>query len=132
MNSYRKRVLIVDGHEEVLISLEKLLEDNGYCTTTSWTATDALRFLRSWDYDMILVSEYLPDGTFEDLLRAARKRNADTQCIVMQGNAKGMRSDDRFKILGASAVVCKYEQHSILDTLRRIMSPAWKRDTSVA
>jgi hypothetical protein len=38
MNPTRKRILLADCHEDVLINLEKLLEDAGFETTTAWTA----------------------------------------------------------------------------------------------
>ena len=119
--SRHKRVLIVDGHEEVLISLEKLLEDAGFNTTTSWTAADAARFLRSTQYDVVLVNEYLPDCYCEALLRA-RKRNDEACWIVMQGTAPEMSDRDRFIRLGADAVVCKHQKHAILETVCQVTS----------
>lgn len=119
--SRHKRVLIVDGHQEVLISLEKLLEDAGFNTTTSWTAADAARFLRSTQYDVVLVNEYLPDCYCEALLRA-RKRNDEACWIVMQGTAPEMSDRDRFIRLGADAVVCKHQTQTILETVCRMTS----------
>ena len=119
--SRHKRVLIVDGHEEVLISLEKLLEDAGFNTTTSWTAADAARFLRSTQYDVVLVNEYLPDCYCEALLRA-RKRNDEACWIVMQGTAPEMSDRDRFIRLGADAVVCKHQTQQFLKRCARMTS----------
>lgn len=119
--SRHKRVLIVDGHEEVLISLEKLLEDAGFSTTTSWTVADVARFLRSTRYDVVLVNEYLPDCYCEVLLRA-RKRNDEAYWIVMQGTAPEMTDRNRFIRLGADAVVCKHQSQAILETVRRMTS----------
>ena len=76
MNTSRKRVLIADCHEEVLIALEKMLEEMGFDTTTVWTAKDALRLIDSEVFDLVLVNEYLPDADCEDLLKALQRRGA--------------------------------------------------------
>ena len=38
----RKRILIVDNDEKVLIALERALEQEGYDTETAWTLPDGL------------------------------------------------------------------------------------------
>ena len=37
METQRTTILIVDDDEQVLIELERLLEDQGYNTTTAWS-----------------------------------------------------------------------------------------------
>lgn len=39
-------MLIADCHEEVLIALERLLENAGFDTTTAWIGRDARAFSR--------------------------------------------------------------------------------------
>ena len=87
MKTARKRILVADCHEEVLIVLEKLLEDTGFDTTTVWTAQEALRLVESQAFDLALINEYLPDAECEELLRAFRERGAQVPCIVMQPSA---------------------------------------------
>ena len=117
MNSPRKKVLVADCHEEVLIALEKLLEDAGFNTTTAWTASDALRLLQSEVFDLVLVNEYLPDAECEDLLRALRKRGAHVPCIVMQPSAPEMTDFRALRALGARDVVCKYAYRQIVEVV---------------
>ena len=45
MTTQRKKILVADCHEDVLIVLERLLEDAGFDTTTVWTARDLLRLV---------------------------------------------------------------------------------------
>ena len=83
MKTLRKKILVADCHEEVLIALEKMLEDAGFDTTTVWTANDALKRLDSEVFDLVLVNEYLPDADCEDLLKALRKRDAQMPCVCL-------------------------------------------------
>ena len=38
----RTRILVVDNDEDVLISLERVLEENGYDTVTTWSVPDGM------------------------------------------------------------------------------------------
>ena len=78
MKRTRKRVLVADCHEDILIILERLLEDAGFDTTTVWTAKEALKLADSHAFDLILINEYLPDAECEDVLRALQKRGQQT------------------------------------------------------
>lgn len=47
MNPGRKRILVLDTDPELLISLEQILEDGGYATTTTWDTGESLDLLDS-------------------------------------------------------------------------------------
>jgi CheY-like chemotaxis protein len=76
MKTTRKRVLIADCNDEVPTTLEKLLEDAGFDTTTVWTGKDVLKFMQSEHFDLLLINEYLPDAECEDLLHRLAKDQA--------------------------------------------------------
>jgi DNA-binding response OmpR family regulator len=113
----RKRILIADCHEEVLINLEKMLEDAGFDTTTAWTARDALKLLESQVFDLVLVNEYLPDAECEDLLKALLRKGTQTPCIVMQPSAPEMTDFTGLEALGASDIVYKYAYRQIVEVV---------------
>jgi DNA-binding response OmpR family regulator len=115
MNTPRKKVLVADCHEEVLIALEKMLEDAGFDTTTAWTAKDALRLVDSEVFDLVLVNEYLPDAECEDLLKALRTRGAQMPCVVMQPSAPEITDFTSLQALGAHDIVCKYAYRQIVE-----------------
>ena len=115
MKTLRKKILVADCHEEVLIALEKMLEDAGFDTTTVWTANDALKRLDSEVFDLVLVNEYLPDSDCEDLLKALRKRGAQMPCVVMQPSAPETTDFSRFQVLGARDIVCKHAYRQVVE-----------------
>jgi DNA-binding NtrC family response regulator len=122
MKTPRKKVLVADCHEEVLIALERMLEDAGFDTTTVWTAKDALRLLDSQDFDLVLVNEYLPDAECEDLLKALRKRNAPMPCVVMQPSAPEITDFTDLQALGAYDIVCKYAYRQIVELVSECLA----------
>ncbi len=121
MNPSRKRILVADCHEDVLIILERLLEDAGFDTTTVWTAEEALKLVDSHSFDLVLVNEYLPDAGCEEVLNALRKRGVQTPCIVMQPSAPEIVDFTRFKALGAKEIVCKHCFRQIVEVVRECL-----------
>ena len=121
MNPSRKRILVADCHEDVLIVLERLLEDAGFDTTTVWTAEEALKLADSHAFDLVLVNEYLPDADCEDVLRALQKRARQIPCIVMQPSAPECVDFTRFEALGAKDIVCKHCFLRIVEIVRECL-----------
>jgi CheY-like chemotaxis protein len=123
MRASRNKVLIVDCHEEVLITFEQLLEDKGYDTTTAWTGQDGLGALKTQLFDLILVNEYLPDMNAEDFVSALQHRGNKVPCIIMQPSATEITDTSRFFAAGAVAVVCKWSQDLVLDAVYALLPP---------
>jgi CheY-like chemotaxis protein len=121
MNPSRKKILVADCHEDVLIILERLLEDAGFDTTTVWTAKEALKLLDSHAFNLVLVNEYLPDAECEEVLTALRKRGVQTPCIVMQPSAPEIIDFTRFEALGAKDIVCKRCFGRIVEVVRECL-----------
>lgn len=118
----QKRILVADCHEDVLIVLEKMLEDAGFDATTVWTAKDALKLVDSHYFDLVLVNEHLPDANCEEFLRELHKRGESVSCIVMQPGAPDMTDFTRLEALGAREVVCKYAYRRIVEMVRECVA----------
>ena len=124
MRGKMKQVLLVDGHEDVLISLEKLLEDAGFNTTTAWSAHDAKQLLREHRFEVVLVGECLPDGRCEDLCRVVEGQHHRARLIVLQASSPLVDDGRRFVFSGAFDVASKYEQPTVLSAVKRALSTA--------
>ena len=121
MKAQRKKVLVADCHEDVLIVLEKLLEDAGFDTTTAWSATDALKLLDSNDFDLVLINKYLPEARCEELLKELDKRGESMPRIVMLPERPAMNDFTRLEALGAGDVVCKYAYRQVVESVRKCL-----------
>jgi DNA-binding response OmpR family regulator len=121
MKQTRKRILLADCHEDVLITLEKMLEDAGFETTTAWTAKEALRLLDSTAFDLALVNEYLPDAECEEVLKAIQKGGRRTLCVVMHSREPEFMDFVRFGASGAKDIVCKRSFWQILQLARECL-----------
>lgn len=122
MKTVRKRILVADCHEEVLIILEKMLEDAGFDTTTVWTAEEALKLVESQVFDLVLLNECLPDAECEGLLQAFRKRGAQVPCIVMQPSVPQITDIRGLQYLGVRDVVCKRAYQQVMEAVSRCLA----------
>jgi DNA-binding response OmpR family regulator len=122
MKPTKKRVLIADCHEDVLIVLEKLLEDAGFDTTTVWTANEMLSLADANLFDLLLIGEYLPDAQCEEVLKALLRRWEHTPRIVMQSSAPESADFARFGALGVSDIVCKRNSWQIVDSVKECLA----------
>lgn len=118
----QKSILIADCHEDVLISLEKLLEEAGFATTSVWSARDAHRVLASRSFHLLLLNEYLPDAECEQLLHSFCRKGLRVPCVVMVSSAPEVTDITPLRDLGVREVVCKRSHQQVLDAITRSLS----------
>ena len=81
------RLLVVDDEPSILASCETVLSDEGYDVQLERRAEEALRRVRSQEFDIVLIDQNMPNVHGLDILAEVRKRNPDTLAIVMTGHA---------------------------------------------
>ena len=84
----KKRILIADDEENMLITLAFILESAGYDTTTSTNGRQAMsRILSEKDnpFDLLILDIQMPYITGLQLIEELRKSLINTPIIVMTG-----------------------------------------------
>ncbi len=122
MDMNRRRALIVDTDETVLISVERLLEEEGIDTTTTWDMREALAMLRSKRYDVLVLAEHPPDISCGQILRQLRESGDRTPAIIMQSAARHPFETVYLKSLDPYEVVPKRDGNAIAKAVRRCTS----------
>ena len=108
------KILIVDDDEQVLIELERLLESEGYNTTTAWGGGEALAYADQMQFDVLLVDEDLthPEGSG---LAEELKRRQPRACFLNMHTRKNHK--------GASAhAIHKWEHAQVKATIRNFLA----------
>ncbi len=82
MSAQSKQVLVVDNNDEESQALASLLERAGHQPTTTWSGLEALELLASREFDLMLVSNYLPDLYVADFF-ARVNRLPEKPCVVV-------------------------------------------------
>ena len=69
----KKRVLLLHHDEESLITLQWILENQGFDTTATWDQAEAAGLLKSSDFDIVVLHEHAlkdrADVLFQDVKR---------------------------------------------------------------
>jgi CheY-like chemotaxis protein len=82
--SRNKRVLIVDNNEKESSRLGVVLQRAGFDSIATWSGLEALELLKSGEYDVVLVSSYLPDVYVGDFFERLNRLPERPCSIVMQ------------------------------------------------
>ena len=122
MGGVRKKILILDHDERVLIDLERILEDEGFETTTTWDLREASDLLAQRDFDLLLLGEHPPEVRCAEFLKTLRSRQISPAYIVM-GTAARHPFEGRYLCwLGAYAVMPKWKYSDIVAKIREHLS----------
>jgi signal transduction histidine kinase len=81
------RVLIVDDDESVLITIQGVLELDGYAVTAVSSGTRALELVRSEAFDLVLTDLRLGDLDGIEILRELHRASPDAAGILLTGYA---------------------------------------------
>lgn len=129
----RSKVLIVDSDEQVLINLERLLEDEGFGTTTTWSAQQALELLQADGFDVLVMGDHLADLSCEQLLREIQRQGLTASILVMESaGAKAPSAASYFASLGAMATVRKREIGKMLESIKNLTANDLRRGARAA
>jgi CheY-like chemotaxis protein len=104
----KKRVLIVDNSAEALQTLQGVLEKAGFDTQTTWSGREALALLKSGEFDVLLVDDYLPDLHSGDFITQVVMLPIQPGIVVMQAAVPTANQLLRYASLGTSGVVPKH------------------------
>ncbi len=108
------RILIVDHDENVLIGLEKTLEEAGYRTSTAWSGQEALLLSDQTSFDLLLIDEYLGDLDSTMFVAQLRQRLPKAAFLLMHPQKS---SAGKWPNL-TRAAVCKWEHEEVIARVR--------------
>jgi len=105
----KTHILIVDNDEKILVTFQRLLENEGFNTVSTWSGREALSLLRSGRFDVLLVDDYLPDLHAHDFLERVGRLPIQPWVVVMQSATPTNRDVHYYASLGAVSVVRKHQ-----------------------
>jgi two-component system nitrogen regulation response regulator NtrX len=82
------QILVVDDEDEIRISLEEILSEEGYGVRGAATASEALTLLQDAPYDVLLLDIWLPDRDGLEVLAEVRKQPVQSrpEVIIISGH----------------------------------------------
>jgi len=77
------RILVVEDEERIAHFLQKGLRSNGYAVSVAPNGQEALAFIRSGEFDLMILDVGLPDIDGFEVLQRLRARNRQIPVIVL-------------------------------------------------
>ncbi len=85
--SHKATILVVDDELSMREFLELMLTQAGYTVTCAENGNNAVKLIKKTNYDLVLTDIRLGDITGLDILRTAKKENAETVVILISAYA---------------------------------------------
>lgn len=82
------RILIVEDEKKYLDILLRSLKGEGYTVDGVGTAADAVEYLKSYHYDLVILDLQLPDGTGNGLLKRMRETGHTMPVLVLTAQSE--------------------------------------------
>jgi two-component system catabolic regulation response regulator CreB/two-component system response regulator ChvI len=101
-SSYPYRILFVDDEADIIISIKKGLEDNGFVVDAFTEPSDALSAFRPELYDLLLIDVKMPQMNGFELYQKLRKKAAE-------GEGEDKKDINNIKICFITAYEVYYE-----------------------
>lgn len=99
----KSKILIIDYDQQVIQSLERLIEQEKYEIYSTTNSTEAIAIIKSKDIDLIICEQYMSQLTGIELLGQAKAINPNIVRILMSGY-----SDINLIILGVNQKIISY------------------------
>ena len=100
------RILIVEDEKKYLDILLRSLRSEGYTADGVGMASDAVEYLKSYHYDLVILDLQLPDGTGNSLLKRMRETGHTMPVLVLTAHSELESKVENFQA-GADDYVVK-------------------------
>ena len=115
------RVLVVDDHEDVRISLRRILEDAGHVVLDAVDGATAIGLLRDTKVDLVITDLFMPGQDGIVTIRRIRKEYPAVKIIAMSGGGFGGQLDllkDAVLLGAATALRKPIGSEALLEAIR--------------
>lgn len=118
------RILILDNDEDVLVNLERILEDEGYTTATAVNYEQALRLLSQHPFDLLVLDDHLSDRDSIEVIVDLRCSGLTPPFVVVTYHWRPSRGEQaRLWVLGVSALINKLALGELTQAVRAMLAP---------
>ena len=117
------KILIADDEENIVMSLEFLMEQAGYQVRVAHTGQEALSAIQEWKPDLVLLDVMMPQMSGYDVCQRVRQQPELQATKIVMLTAKGREAEvTKGMALGADTYVTKpFSTKALLADVQRIL-----------
>lgn len=121
-----RKVLIADDEPNIVISLEYLLQREGYETLIARDGREALEMIERHGPDLVLLDVMMPHKTGFEVCQAVRASESRAETRILMLTARGRDTDvAKGLALGANAYMTKpFSTRELVDKVREMLGEA--------
>jgi len=116
------RILIVDDNEEMCHILSHLVRKEGMDSRTATDGRTALELVRSEGADVVMVDVKMPDMNGMEVLRQAKRLDANLPVIMITGHAEVTGAVQAMKAGAHDYLTKPFDNHEVVRVLRRALA----------
>jgi two-component system response regulator (stage 0 sporulation protein F) len=121
------RILVVDDQFGVRILLVELFQDDDHEVESAENGEEALRVLRSFEPDLILLDMKMPGMNGIETLRQIRDLNCQVAVIMMTGYGDDLQNMEQAKELGIICYIAKpFDLFKLRERVKEILNSCGK------
>lgn len=117
------KILIADNDEDVLVALERALEDEGYDTAVTVSGDVAFQILSSGAFDLLVLDDYLSDRHCIQVLTHFQRACMKPMVVVTYHELPSDSDREQLKALGVSNLVNKRSPIELVRTVHYLLRP---------
>ena len=117
------RILLADDDEDVLLALERALENGGHSTVSVLNYEDTSSMLSRTTFDLLVLDDYLPDKDSIQSLTEFRRAGMSMLVIVTYYHFPSFHVEKQLRALGVSAFVNKGAHSELIEMIDYLLKP---------
>ena len=125
-----QKILLVDNDEDVLIALERTLENDGYSTTTALNHEEASKLLTHDTFAVLVLDDCLSDRDSIQVLTELRGAGLAPLVIVTYHRFPLPQQQEQLRALRVSALVNKRAHTELAHIVNQLLQPIGRHRVS--
>jgi CheY-like chemotaxis protein len=117
------KILVADNDEDVLVALERALEERGYATTVALSGAEACRLLSAGGFDLLVLDDSLSDRDSVQTLTECRNAGIRLLAVVTYHRFPSIDQAARLRELGVRALIDKRAYSDLIEIVDHLLTP---------
>jgi CheY-like chemotaxis protein len=116
------QILVAGIDHDFLARLQVLFGDKGYETTAALDGPETVMLLQSKQFDLVLLSDYLPDASVEQVWRALRRLPSCPSVAILQTSQQAKEIVNQYQRFGGRCILSRESPFKVVESVYRCLS----------